>query len=237
MLKAIAADMSLAQTPAQQLAKSHGRAPRSSDRDTGAEEHGSDRFGRGLGLGELLAEFRSLRAAVLRQWMAQRGTASVEMLHQLMLFNEGIDQAVAESAARFMAETRAKEDAGARYLQEEAEARRQQEERAPFGRTPARGAARSAHGLLGMGSRERPDGRLADDGRPAGPASRASAHLGQPTIRTAGLRDASAMRACHVPRLGEGHCRKAPPYLPPMNRTILWNPGASRWTPFRPFYP
>lgn len=127
MLEAIAADIPLAQTAAQQLAKSQGLAPRLSALETGAEVHGADRFARGFGLAELVAEFRALRASVLRQWTAKRGAASVEMLEQLMRFNEGIDQAIAESVARFVTETRAQEDAAARRLKEEADALRQQE--------------------------------------------------------------------------------------------------------------
>lgn len=130
MLEAIAADIPLAQTASQQLAKSHGRAPRLSALDTGAEVHGADRFARGFGLGARVAEFRALRASVLRKWTEKCGPASVEMLEQLTRFNEGIDQAIAESVERFVAETRDREQADARRLQEEAEALREQERRA-----------------------------------------------------------------------------------------------------------
>jgi PAS domain S-box-containing protein len=109
MLRAIAADIARSQTPEEQLAKSHGLAPRLLAGDTQAEEHGGDRFNLGLGLNDLMAEFRALRASVMRQWTALRAPASVAVFEQLVRFNEGIDQAIAESSARFVAEVKRKD--------------------------------------------------------------------------------------------------------------------------------
>jgi PAS domain S-box-containing protein len=130
MLRAIAADIRIEQTPAEQLAKSRSLALRLSAEDTWAEVHGSDRFGLGFGLSELVAEFRALRAAVVRQWTVRRGAASVDMLGQLTRFNEGIDQAIAESVARFVAEITAQEQADARRREADARKLHEQEQRA-----------------------------------------------------------------------------------------------------------
>ena len=130
MLQAIAADIGSHQSGPEQLAKSRGLAPRLLAADTGAEVHGSDRFTQGLGVNELVAEFRALRATVLRRWTAARGPASVGMLEQLMRFNEGIDQAIAESLARFLAEVRRSDEEERRRAELEADRLREQEARA-----------------------------------------------------------------------------------------------------------
>lgn len=130
MLRAIADDISRNQTPGEQLAKSHGLASRLLAGDTRAEEHGSDRFTQGMGLNELVAEFRALRASVVRQWTALRGPASVEMLEQLVRFNEGIDQAIAESLARFVNQVRRKDDEELHQRETESRRLREQEKRA-----------------------------------------------------------------------------------------------------------
>jgi PAS domain S-box-containing protein len=130
MLRAVAADLSLSQTPGEPLARSHGLAPRLFAWDARAQAHGGDRFMRGLGLNELVAEFRALRASVVRQWTALRGPASVEMLEQLVRFNEGIDQAFAESLARFVTEVRRKDEAELQRRDAESRRLREQELRA-----------------------------------------------------------------------------------------------------------
>jgi PAS domain S-box-containing protein len=129
MLRVIAADIGSTQTAAEQLAKSHGLAPRQQPGDSRAEEHGTDRFTQGFGLNELVGEFRALRASVVRQWTARRGPATVDMLEQLVRFNEGIDQAIAESVARFVTEVRQRDEETLRRREAEARHLHEQERR------------------------------------------------------------------------------------------------------------
>ena len=53
---------------------------------------------------QTLSEFRALRATVIRLWMNSSPEIDDSAIEQLIRFNEGIDQALSESAARFMEE-------------------------------------------------------------------------------------------------------------------------------------
>ncbi|MBI5270321.1 MAG: response regulator [Burkholderiales bacterium] len=137
MLRAIAADITSSQSPGEQLAKSHGLAPRHSEADTHAEEHGSHRFSQGFDINELVAEFRALRASVIRRWSAAQSPASMDGLDEFVRFNEAIDQAIAESLWRFAEQARARDHEHER-LREQAFRRSERTffaliEHAPFG--------------------------------------------------------------------------------------------------------
>ncbi len=101
ILKAIVLDLRTAQSPAQQRAKAEGRAPGCVDGgESAATRHGRSRANDGFGVNQMIAEYRALRASVLRLWAAGQApaTASVE---DMIRFNEAIDQAVAESLLEF----------------------------------------------------------------------------------------------------------------------------------------
>lgn len=100
ILRAIVLDLRTAQSPAQQRAKSEGRAPLSSGPESAATRHGRSRADDGFGVNQMIAEYRALRASVLRLWAADQAlvTASIE---DMIRFNEAIDQAVAESLLEF----------------------------------------------------------------------------------------------------------------------------------------
>ncbi len=66
-----------------------------------AETHGADRAMNGFTLREMVAEFRVLRAVVLRMWIASREALDADDLDDLMQFNAAIDRAVGESVSRF----------------------------------------------------------------------------------------------------------------------------------------
>jgi signal transduction histidine kinase len=100
ILLAIVADMESAQTEAQRHLKSEGRAPATAGRSP-ADKHGSLRQLVGFDLNQLAAEFRALRATVLRLWAEKSRTAGPEELDEVSRFNEGIDQALAESIASY----------------------------------------------------------------------------------------------------------------------------------------
>jgi signal transduction histidine kinase len=111
MLKTIVLDLRTPQTDAEQSAKSKGRAPALlDDSDTAAEVHGAGRAESGFSVGEMVSEYRALRASVIRLWTKANGTLTGEDLDDLMRFNETIDQALAESTDRYTLDVdRAKE--------------------------------------------------------------------------------------------------------------------------------
>ena len=101
ILTTIAKDMETPQTATQQTLKSKGRRPRTAQ-DTSAETHSVNRLSQGFNEVQALSEFRALRATVIRLWMNSSPELDDSAIYQLIRFNEGIDQALSESAARFM---------------------------------------------------------------------------------------------------------------------------------------
>jgi signal transduction histidine kinase len=110
LLLGIAADMRGMQTDAQQEAKSHGERPNpNSAFDQIGRGHADDRQAHGFGINALVAEYRALRASVLRRWQRTceiDATAFQEMIR----FNEAVDQMVAESVQQFAQRTEAIRD-------------------------------------------------------------------------------------------------------------------------------
>lgn len=104
LLLTIALDMQTAETEAQRDTKSKGHdAPIDKSKDTAAYERGATRQLHGFDLSELAAEFRALRASVLRLWKERPIEASAEAMEDIARFNEGIDQALTESIASYSA--------------------------------------------------------------------------------------------------------------------------------------
>ncbi len=104
MLQAIAKDIETHQTGAEQEEKSKGEAPPAGAADTAAETHGHMRHTAGFDLSELVAEFRALRATVLRIWISKEKYCDPVTAYEITRFNEAIDQALAESVATYSAE-------------------------------------------------------------------------------------------------------------------------------------
>jgi signal transduction histidine kinase len=104
MLTVIATDLDTAQSDSQQHEKAVGKAPDPAPDPrsvTAAEEHGADRAERGFSTDEMVSEFRALRASVIRLWTEERGELTDAEVRELTRFNEAIDQALAESVARY----------------------------------------------------------------------------------------------------------------------------------------
>ena len=103
MLHEIVADLRTPQTDVQQTEKSKGNADSSpdSDDDTAAEVHGLGRAESGFSVGEMVSEYRALRASVIRLWTKAEGNLTGADLDDLMRFNEAIDQSLAESISRY----------------------------------------------------------------------------------------------------------------------------------------
>lgn len=104
MLQAIARDVETHQTGAEQERKSQGIAPVTGPSDTAAEIHGQMRHSAGFDLIHLVAEFRALRATVLRIWIASKRYGDPITAYEITRFNESIDQALAESVSTYSAE-------------------------------------------------------------------------------------------------------------------------------------
>ena len=102
MLQVIVADLRTPQTKLEQAEKSKGNAgPTGEEADTAAEVHGAGRAESGFSVGEMVSEYRALRASVIRLWTKVSGTLTGDDLEDLMRFNEAIDQALAESITRY----------------------------------------------------------------------------------------------------------------------------------------
>jgi hypothetical protein len=105
MLDAIAADLETPQDEAEQKAKSHGNAPVVLLAPiTAAEAHGAGRAQAGFLARQMVAEFRALRASIIRLWSKDQGPLTPEGVEDLTRFNEAIDQSLAESVSRFTAD-------------------------------------------------------------------------------------------------------------------------------------
>jgi hypothetical protein len=100
ILLAIAEDIESNQTDLEQAYKSKGFAQIAEATRTAAMTHGALRYLAGFDLRQLAAEFRALRASVLRLWL-KHGTQGDTTLYQMTRFNEAIDQALAESIANY----------------------------------------------------------------------------------------------------------------------------------------
>jgi signal transduction histidine kinase len=100
MLQAIALDMDTAQTPGEQYRKSQGRAE-DADAPSAASTHGTLRQVSGFSLVQLNAEFRALRATVLRLWLPTVRELDEAGTRDMIRFNETIDQALAESIVTY----------------------------------------------------------------------------------------------------------------------------------------
>jgi len=119
MLFVIAADLEEPQTDRAQDEKARGERDAGESRDTtAAQQHGRGRAASGFTVGQMVAEFRALRASVTRLWLAEhadvaRAEVARAELADLIRFDEAIDQAIAESVSRFSESVAATQE---RYL-------------------------------------------------------------------------------------------------------------------------
>jgi signal transduction histidine kinase len=101
MLRFVAADMESEQTRQEEIAKALGRGPSLPlGQSSAAEQHGDARAVERFSLVELVSEYRALRASVMRMWL-DAVPLTKESVAQIVRFNEGIDQILAEGVAKF----------------------------------------------------------------------------------------------------------------------------------------
>ena len=103
ILTAIVLDIRTRQNAQEQLQKSQGLAPEPEGAASAASIHGGLRHDSNFSLVQLSAEFRALRATVLRLWLPQVSTMSSSTNDEMVRFNEAIDQALAESVVTYSA--------------------------------------------------------------------------------------------------------------------------------------
>jgi signal transduction histidine kinase len=98
ILEAIVADMRSLQTSAEQAQKSRGQGVRGRLGAAG-KVHAALRLEGGFGLDQVVAEYRALRASVLRLWTKSSGARDLD---GMIRFNEAIDEALTEATNRFV---------------------------------------------------------------------------------------------------------------------------------------
>jgi signal transduction histidine kinase len=103
ILEAIALDLETPQSGRERDQKSKGLAPSTGGEESAASTHGSLREASGFTLLQLTAEYRALRASVLKLWQQEIGELGAPEVADLIRFNEAIDQALAESVVEYAA--------------------------------------------------------------------------------------------------------------------------------------
>jgi hypothetical protein len=105
ILLAAARDMQVDQSLAQQASKSKGRrgaGTTESDRiDNASARHAVNRVGSGFDIIEVVSEYRSLRASVLRLWRKSLPQPDLDALDDITRFNESIDQSLAAAVGSY----------------------------------------------------------------------------------------------------------------------------------------
>ncbi|WP_407908496.1 sensor histidine kinase [Lysobacter claricitrinus] len=101
ILTAVAIDLESPQSQHEQFEKSQGDSDDASGPRTAAAIHGALRQDSDFSLLQLSAEFRALRATVLRQWLPTVREVDEETLDDMVRFNEAIDQALAQSIVAY----------------------------------------------------------------------------------------------------------------------------------------
>jgi signal transduction histidine kinase len=97
-------DIQTKQTTAEEVAKSHGKAP-NDPHATAAEAHASLRLAGGFDMGQMISEYRALRASIIKLWRKSCPAMDEADFLDMARFNESVDQALAESAAFYSKHT------------------------------------------------------------------------------------------------------------------------------------
>jgi signal transduction histidine kinase len=104
MLLAIAHDMELQQSAAEQHDKSRGLRTRlAAAEDSAAQSHGMERLEQGFTINEIISEYRAIRASVIRLWTLKIGAGNGSNLIELIRFNEALDESMTDSVTRYTA--------------------------------------------------------------------------------------------------------------------------------------
>jgi signal transduction histidine kinase len=101
ILQFIAQDVQIAETALEIEAKSHGLSSSGESDQSASSIHGRMRFVSGFTLSQLIAEYRALRASVLKLWQRDCADISPDSAQDTMRFNEAVDQSLAEAAVAY----------------------------------------------------------------------------------------------------------------------------------------
>jgi signal transduction histidine kinase len=104
MLHAAVADMRSGQSDEQQSDKSKGKGgdgPAQAHVTRASAAHAEGRLDSGFDLPTVIAEYRALRASVIRLWRESRPLADLNDLSDITRFNESIDQSLTESVVAY----------------------------------------------------------------------------------------------------------------------------------------
>lgn len=104
ILDFVAKDIATAESAEQATSKSRGGVtPRLECDDSASAIHGRMRYASGFTLLQLIAEYRALRASVLRLWRKEGDIDPADRLDDMTRFNEAIDQSLSEAAVAYTA--------------------------------------------------------------------------------------------------------------------------------------
>lgn len=101
ILEFVANDIQQVQSSKETASKSRGEQSASASDDSASVIHGKLRYASGFTLLQLIAEYRALRASVLKLWKEDGAAALVEHPEDIMRFNEAIDQSLADAAVAY----------------------------------------------------------------------------------------------------------------------------------------
>lgn len=102
LLRFIADDLETPETERERSQKAKGQGPEGGGKHgVAASTHADLRFEAGFDTIEMIAEFRALRASVIKLWRSEWSKVD-DVLPDLLRFNEAIDQIMTESLYRFV---------------------------------------------------------------------------------------------------------------------------------------
>lgn len=103
ILDFVVEDIASSQTAKEQTKKSKGEKDRAL-KSTAAETHAALRLAGGFNIGQMVSEYRALRASVIKLWSRINPSMDRDDIENLTRFNEAIDQALAESVSYYTKE-------------------------------------------------------------------------------------------------------------------------------------
>lgn len=101
ILEFIVQDVQVTESAHEIEAKSHGLRHSAESEQSASSTHGRMRFVSGFTLSQLIAEYRALRASVLKLWHRDCANVSPDSAQDTMRFNEAVDQSLAEAAVAY----------------------------------------------------------------------------------------------------------------------------------------
>jgi PAS domain S-box-containing protein len=99
ILNVIAESMVFGQSTTEQVEKSRGERKSAPEMNATAREHATERLAQKLTLQQLIAEYRALRASVIRRWSERAVNGGMEDMADRTRFNEAVDECLAASVS------------------------------------------------------------------------------------------------------------------------------------------